>query len=191
MTALQSTSQSTSESHSVPASHNTQPISAAVQWQCLAFDDLSPALLYAILRARSEVFVVEQNCVFPDMDDADQDCLHVVGTVIEEATEHASTQSKIRVAAYLRIVPPGLKFAEASIGRVITTKEFRGSGSGKALITEGIAQLEQRYPNQPIRIGAQAYLEKFYGSFGFVTVSDIYLEDDIEHVEMLRAASET
>lgn len=166
-----------------------------VQWQCLRFDDLSPPLLYAILRARSEVFVVEQNCVFPDMDDADQDCLHLVGIVAkkvkEEVAEQIADHRKIRVAAYLRIVPPGIKFAEASIGRVITTKEFRGSGSGKALVSEGIAQLEQRYPNQPIRIGAQAYLEKFYGSFGFVTVSDIYLEDDIEHVEMLRAASGT
>ncbi|MCU6435605.1 GNAT family N-acetyltransferase [Undibacterium sp. Jales W-56] len=152
-----------------------------LQWQCAALESLTAIQLYDIFAARSEVFVVEQNCVFLDMDGVDKISLHLVGW--------GKRDEKNAVAAYLRIVPPGVTFPEVSLGRVITSKDFRGSGAGKELITQGLAHLEKYYPQQPVRIGAQAYLEKFYGSFGFVTVSDVYLEDDIPHVEMLRPAS--
>lgn len=122
--------------------------------------------------------MVEQNCAFLEMDGLDLDAVHVIGWAGDN-----------KVAAYLRIVAPGVKFAEPSLGRVITTKEFRCGGAGKMLIAEGIRQLERIYPGQAIRIGAQAYLEKFYGSFGFQTVTDVYLEDDIPHLDMVRPAS--
>ncbi|MFZ6675029.1 GNAT family N-acetyltransferase [Undibacterium sp. Xuan67W] len=155
--------------------------STELQWQCASLDAMTATQLYDVFAARSEVFVVEQNCVFLDMDGVDKICLHLTGW--------GKWDGKEAVAAYLRIVPPGVTFTEASLGRVITTKNFRGSGAGKELITQGLLHLEKHYPQQPVRIGAQAYLEKFYGSFGFVTVSEMYLEDDIPHVEMLRPAS--
>lgn len=149
----------------------------SIDWQCATFSELSGTQLYAILRARSEVFVVEQNCVYLDIDGADQDCLHLVAWTPDQ-----------EVAAYLRIVPPGLKFAEASLGRVITSGAARGTGIGKQLLTKAIEQLDIRYPGQAVRIGAQQYLEKFYLSFGFTTASEMYLEDDIPHIEMLKPA---
>lgn len=148
-----------------------------ITWQCLAFSELTAAQLYAILQVRSEVFVVEQNCVYLDMDGADPQCLHLI----------AWTDDK-QIAAYLRLVPPGLKFTEASIGRVITSQIARGQGIGKQLIAKGLAQIQTSYPGQAVRIGAQQYLEKFYQSFGFNTCSEMYLEDDIAHVEMLLSA---
>ena len=146
-------------------------------WQCVAFSELTAAQLYAVLTVRSEVFVVEQNCVYLDMDGADPQCMHLI----------AWTDDK-QIAAYLRLVPPGLKFTEASIGRVITSQIARGQGIGKQLIAKGLAQIQTSYPGQAVRIGAQQYLEKFYQSFGFNTCSEMYLEDDIAHVEMLLSA---
>lgn len=151
---------------------------ANITWQCLRFSDLSAAQLYAILKARSEVFVLEQNCVYLDMDGADSACLHLVAWTAEQ-----------EVAAYLRLVPPGLKFAEASLGRVISSASLRGTGIGKQLLTKALQQLALLYPGQPVRIGAQQYLEKFYRSFGFVTDSAMFLEDGIPHLEMLRPAA--
>lgn len=145
-----------------------------LEWQCTDFQSLTQHQLYAILQARSAVFVVEQNCPYLDADGADPDCDHLCAWTEDQ-----------QLAAYLRIVPPGLKYPEASLGRVISTSVARGQGVGKQLLTNGIAQCRQRYPRHAIRIGAQHYLEKFYQSFGFATVSEIYLEDDIPHVEML------
>lgn len=145
-----------------------------ITWQICRFQELTVAQLYAILRARSAVFVVEQNCPYLDMDDADQDSQHLIAWSEDQ-----------QAAAYLRIVPPGLKYPEASLGRVITSQFARGTGIGKELLTRGVAACQQLHPEHAIRIGAQQYLEKFYQSFGFVTVSEMYLEDDIPHVEML------
>lgn len=142
-------------------------------WNFLSFNDLDAATLYAIMALRQRVFVVEQNCVYLDADGADPKCLHLIG-VLEG-----------QIVAYLRVVPPGVKFAEASIGRVVTAPEARGKGIGRELVTEGIARTHALFPNQPIRIGAQQYLEAFYGSLGFVTQSEPYDEDGIPHVEML------
>ncbi len=153
---------------------------AGITWQCARLTELSATQQYAIFSARSEVFVVEQNCVFQEMDGLDLEADHVIGWGGDNV-----------VAAYLRIVAPGIKFVEPSLGRVITTRNFRGGGAGKTLIAEGIRHLERIYPGQAIRIGAQAYLEKFYGSFGFRTVTDIYLEDDIQHIDMVRNAGHT
>ncbi|MBI3283881.1 MAG: GNAT family N-acetyltransferase [Burkholderiales bacterium] len=150
---------------------------AQLHWQCSPFAELSNTQLHAIYAARCAVFVVEQHCPYQDIDGLDPACRHLIAWTADN-----------QVAAYLRIVPPGLTFAEPALGRVLSTADWRGSGVGKQLIANGIDALRHIYPEAAIRIGAQAYLEKFYGGFGFRTVSEVYLEDDIPHVEMLLAA---
>ena len=142
-----------------------------LRWHDRTFSALSAAELYAITALRERVFVVEQNCVYLDADGADPQCRHL----------WAADGDAIH--AYCRIVPAGLKFPEASIGRVITAPAARGTGLGRELMTRAIAASGAG----PIRIGAQAHLEKFYGALGFVRASDVYDEDGIPHIEMLRA----
>ena len=150
----------------------------SIQWQCLSFSALNVQQLYAILALRSEVFVVEQNCVYQDPDGSDPACLHLIGW-------DQSAGNTYSIAAYLRIVPPGKKFDEASIGRVITAPKFRACGAGTLLLQQGLTELQTSFPKQAIRIRAQAYLENFYGRFGFKPVSSIFVEDGIPHLEML------
>lgn len=150
------------------------PDTTALHWQCARFDELSNFQLHQIYQARNAVFIVEQNCPYQDIDGKDPHSHHLIAW----GSDH-------QLAAYLRIVPAGISFAEASLGRVLSTQAWRGTGIGKALIANGIAALHRLYPAAPVRIGAQAYLEKFYAGFGFQTVSGIYLEDDIPHIEML------
>ncbi|HEY0676771.1 MAG TPA: GNAT family N-acetyltransferase [Chitinophagaceae bacterium] len=145
----------------------------AIDWNCKTFDELNVHELYAILRLRSEVFVVEQNCVFQDMDNKDQVSYHICGMQDGE------------LVAYTRLVPAGVSYDEASIGRVITAASVRGSGAGKELMTYSIRQLYNIWGKQPIRLGAQLYLKKFYESFGFLQTSEVYIEDGIPHIEMM------
>ncbi|MES2048434.1 MAG: GNAT family N-acetyltransferase [Pseudomonadota bacterium] len=149
-----------------------------ITWQCAAFSELSAAQLYAILKVRSEVFVIEQNCVYQDIDCLDLECRHLIAWTEDQ-----------QVAAYLRIVPPGLKYAEISLGRVVSSKTARGTGIGKQLLAKAMAFIETEHPGAAVRIQAQAYLENFYQSFGFVTVSDVLLEDGIPHFMMLKPAT--
>ncbi len=146
-------------------------------WRCLPFDALHARNLYALLQLRTEVFVMEQNCVFQDMDGADAQCFHLLG----ERTDGT-------LAAYARLVPAGLKFTEASIGRVVTLPAARGGGLGHVLMREAVQALHGLWGVQPIRIGAQARLEAFYRQHGFEPASEIYIEDGIDHIEMVRAA---
>jgi ElaA protein len=155
-------------------------MASEIAWQWNRFAELSPNALYAALRARSEVFVVEQSCVFLDLDDADQNAWHLLGW--------AQCEGSAKLAAYLRLLPPGCKFAEASIGRVLTTADFRRTGAGRELMALGVGKSAELHPEHDIRIGAQRYLEHFYGGFGFRQASEPYLEDGIEHIEMLRRA---
>lgn len=150
-----------------------------IRWQCSLFKELSVEALYAILKARQAVFIVEQNCVFLDADDLDQHCWHVMAWEEEGHT----------LLAYARLVPPGIKYDEPSIGRVISTSQGRGQGFGKELMKRAVQKAEELYPGWAIRIGAQQYLERFYRSFGFQSVSKPYIEDGIPHVEMLRPAN--
>jgi ElaA protein len=145
-----------------------------LQWQLKKFDDLTAHELYNVLKLRSEVFVVEQNCVFLDMDDKDQSSWHLLGTYENE------------LVVYVRIVPPGISYEEVSIGRVVSSPRHRGSGAGRVLMIKAIATVYELYGKQPIRIGAQLYLKNFYSSLGFEPQGDIYLEDGIEHVNMLK-----
>jgi len=147
-----------------------------IEWQWCRLDELSPRQLYAVMAARSDVFVVEQNCVYRDLDGRDADALHLIGW------------SGDAVAAYTRVLAPGTAFAEPSIGRVLTTKAFRRGGLGRELFAKSVAHVQTLYPGQSIRIGAQSYLEGFYGSFGFVKASEEYIEDGIAHIEMVKAA---
>jgi ElaA protein len=143
------------------------------QWQCKTFDALNAAELYALLQLRTEVFVVEQTCIFQDMDGADDQALHLMGT------------RDGQLVAYARLFPAGVKFDEASIGRVITRSSARGTGLGHALIRQAMAALVAQWGEQPIRIGAQARLKAYYARHGFVDVGKPYIEDGIDHIEMV------
>ncbi len=148
---------------------------ATISWHCQHFNDLSPSVAHAIFQARNAVFVVEQNCVYQDIDGKDPLCHHLF-----------ALDQQARLLAYLRIVPAGLSYAEPSLGRVLTTQAGRGAGVGKELLQQGISHCQQIHGETAIRISAQAYLEKFYATFGFTSVSELYLEDDIPHLEMLK-----
>ena len=145
-----------------------------IEWRLKKFEDLTPYELYAILQLRIEVFVVEQYCVFQDADDKDQESYHFMGW------------QNNKLVAYTRLVPPGHIYEQASIGRVVTSPTVRRFGAGKQLMQESINAVCQLFGNRPIKIGAQFYLKNFYEGFGFEQVSDIYLEDGIEHIYMLK-----
>ena len=148
-----------------------------IEWQWKRFAELEPQALYALLAARAAVFVVEQHCAFLDLDGLDACAWHLLGW--------AATEDGPALAAYLRLIDPGRKYAEPSIGRVLTTAPFRGTGAGRAAMAEALARAAAVYPGRAIRIGAQQRLERFYAEFGFRTVSPPYREDGIAHVEML------
>lgn len=146
-----------------------------IHWRVAAFSELTLSELYALLAARVAVFVLEQDCPYQDVDGLDQDAIHIWAE---------SGQGK--VLAYARLVPPGGRYPEPSIGRVLTSAEGRGHGLGRELMNRALAETARRFPAQPIRISAQQYLERFYRELGFETVRGPYLEDDIPHLEMLR-----
>ena len=146
-----------------------------IQWRWHRYTDLSPQEIYAVFAARQAIFIVEQNCPYLDMDGKDLDALHLIAWSNKE------------VAAYLRLIAPGVSYPnEPSLGRIITTKIARGSGLGRELVVRGLEKIYELYPTLPTRIGAQAHLHKFYGSLGFVQSSEPYDEDGIMHIEMLR-----
>ena len=147
-----------------------------IEWHDLAFGEMTTAQLYAVLRVRSEVFVVEQACIFQDMDGADLQAVHVLGSVGDV------------VVTYARCFQAGIKFHESSIGRVLTRASERGRGTGHAVIEKSIACLFHRWGPQSIRIGAQAHLKNFYCQHGFEDTGVAYCEDGIDHIEMLRSA---
>ena len=147
-----------------------------ITWYHKHFKELNTTELYQILQLRNEVFIVEQHCPFQDLDDKDLKCYHLIGF---------DTESQ-KVMAYTRIVPAGISFEEASIGRVVTSALARNEGIGKQLMSKSIELLEEFYGSVSIKIGAQLYLKKFYESFGFQQVEEVYLEDGIEHILMIR-----
>lgn len=147
-----------------------------LSWRVERFDQLSLDRLYAILAARVAVFVVEQDCPYQDVDGLDDCALHV------------GAWSNGEVLAYARILPPGARFAEPSIGRVLTVGPVRGTGLGRELMHRSIDAAARCFPGRPLRISAQQYLERFYSELGFETVSEPYPEDGIAHVEMFRGA---
>jgi ElaA protein len=154
----------------------TAPVMAAVDWRVCRFSELSVFELARIYRARQQVFSIEQQCVYLDADEADEQSIHVA----------AWSPAFSIPLAYARLVDPGVKYAEPSIGRVITTAPARGQGLGRSLLGRVIALSSQVHPGQGIRISAQERLAPFYAEFGFVAVGLPYMEDGIPHLEMLR-----
>lgn len=149
-----------------------------VAWQWRRFEELSPHELYTVLQVRQMVFVVEQACPYLDADGYDERAWHLLGWL-------EGNEGRI-LGAYARIFRPGIKYAEASIGRVITHPLVRRTGLGEALMAEALGRVNGIAPGSAIRLGAQLYLERFYGKFGFRRVSEPYDEDGILHIEMLR-----
>lgn len=149
-----------------------------LRWTLRRFHELDADALYGILRARQDVFVVEQTCPYPDIDGRDADAWHLCG--------HTASEGGGALAAYARLFAPGAVFAEASIGRILTTAPVRGTGLGRVLVAEGLARLGEIAPGAAVRIGAQAHLQDFYRGLGFVTDSEPYDDDGILHVEMVR-----
>lgn len=148
----------------------------ALAWRWCRFDDLGVRELDAIYRARQQVFSAEQACAYLDADGFDADSFHLA----------AWPASRGLPSAYARVVRPGLKYAEPSIGRVITTARARGTGLGRELVRRAVALTERVFPGQGIRISAQSQLEKFYAQAGFEIIGERYIEDGIPHTEMLR-----
>lgn len=146
-------------------------------WQCKAFGALRPVELHRLLALRSAVFVVEQNCPYLDPDHKDEYGLHVMGWRNDE------------LVACARILPAGVSYDEASIGRVATSQSVRGTGLGKELMEKTMQYIRDHFGEVPVRISAQSYLKKFYEDFGFVVVGEEYLEDDIPHMEMIFSPS--
>lgn len=145
-----------------------------VRLELLSFEALSIQQLYELLRLRSEVFVLEQQCLYQDMDGLDQQAKHLM-----------VTDDQQRLCAYARILPPGIAFAEPAIGRILTASCWRGQGYGQWFIKQAVACTQQLYSKKRIRIGAQAYLQRFYTACGFEVVGEPYDEDGILHIEML------
>ncbi len=144
-------------------------------WTIKRFNALSTNELYDLLQLRSEVFIVEQNCVYQDIDGKDRKALHLIG-------EYDS-----KIVAYARLFESGDYFEEASIGRVVVATQYRDKKWGHELMQQAIAGIEEHFKSTKITISAQLYLQKFYESHGFVVSSDTYLEDDIPHVRMKKA----
>jgi len=145
-----------------------------IRWTLQQFSELTNADLYELLKLRSAIFVVEQNCVFPDMDDKDYSSYHLCGWKDE------------KLVAYTRVLPPGLAYENCSIGRVVTAASVRRQGVGRILMKKSIEACQQLFSSQDIEIGAQLYLEQFYGSFQFKREGEVYLEDGIDHIHMRR-----
>ena len=147
-----------------------------LRWVTKTFNELNANELYALLRLRSEVFVVEQNCIFLDMDNNDQKAYHTIGYIGDE------------VVATTRLFDKNIMYdGYQSIGRVVGSPKHRGLGIGKALMQYSIQECERLFGKGPIKIGAQLYLKKFYNEQGFEQSGDVYLEDEIDHIPMIRA----
>ena len=143
-------------------------------WQTKSFEELTVQELYGLLRLREQVFIIEQNCIYPDIDNKDPKAIHVLGIAND------------KIISYARIFKPGDYFDTASIGRVVTDKSFRNQKVGYALMQKSIAAVEQFFNETAITISAQQYLTGFYESLGFVQVGEGYLEDDIPHIKMVK-----
>ena len=144
-------------------------------WELKKFSELNTHQLYEILKLRVEVFVVEQNCPYPELDDCDQQALHLY---YKEADE---------ILAYCRIIPAGGKYEESSLGRVIVKEKARGKGLARVLMQKAIEVIETSWKLPAIKLCAQSHLQKFYQSVGFRTISDEFDEDGIPHVYMIRS----
>ncbi|MEN1968412.1 GNAT family N-acetyltransferase [Lentibacillus sp. N15] len=144
-----------------------------MQWFKKSFNEIPAKELYQIIKARIDVFVVEQTCPYEELDNCDQDAIHLF------------LKENNNIAAYCRLLPTGTTFPEASIGRVLVVEKYRGEGYAKIMMQQAIDFITGQWKETTIKIQAQTYLETFYGSFGFQQISDVYLEDGIPHFDMI------
>lgn len=151
-----------------------------IAWSFLRFEALDVHRLYAVMRLRVDVFIVEQTCPYPDLDGRDT----------QAGVWHLLGEREGRLQAYARLLPPGLGFDTPAIGRVIVSASARGAGLAHELMREAIARCEALWPGQPITLGAQSHLQGFYAAHGFEVCSEGYLEDGIPHVDMRRASAQ-
>ena len=147
-----------------------------LHWKCYQFHQFETHQLYELIKFRIDIFVVEQQCPYSELDDKDN---HL-------GTRHLLAYSNSSLIAYARLLPPNLSYAEASIGRFAVIESERRRGIGTDLLNKSINEINRIWPNSSIRISAQDYLQHFYENAGFEKVSDMYLEDDIPHIEMLK-----
>jgi len=145
-----------------------------MQWITHTFEELTPSELYEIIKLRQDVFIIEQECIYPDIDGYDNKALHMLG------------KSKKELVAYARIFEPGLKYKESSIGRIVVHPDFRNRGYGKKLVQNCINYCRKNYIGTGIRIEAQSHLQRFYENLGFVAKGEIYPVDGIPHVQMIQ-----
>lgn len=157
-------------------SKQSATLEAKLRWY--AWREFDVDTLYAYLQLRSAVFVVEQSCAYADMDGLDPHCMHLV-----------ARDANSQLCGTLRLLPPGLKSTQPALGRLVVEPVHRGSGLARALMSAGIQRCAQEFPEWPIFLSGQCYLQSFYGSLGFTPISEEYLEDDIPHVDMLRAVN--
>jgi ElaA protein len=148
-----------------------------VNWTIKRFDELTSNELYAILQLRNEVFIVEQNCIYNDIDGKDQPAWHLMANVDD------------KLVAYTRILPPGISYTDPAIGRVVTSSSKRRSGLGRELMKRSIEACEKLFGRISISLSAQVYLQSFYESLGFIVVGEEYLDDGIPHIKMSRKPS--
>ena len=144
-----------------------------IQWECKSFNEISVDELYKVMQLRAQVFVVEQDCVYQDCDDKDQGSFHLMGW------------NENTLVAYARLLPAGHVYSSPSIGRVVTSPSFRHRGAGRKLMQVAIEKTKELFSDTKIIISAQVYLQSFYTSFGFQSVGMVYLEDNIEHIQMI------
>lgn len=148
-----------------------------MKWDVRLFHKLSVNQLFDALQLRVNVFVVEQQCAYPELDEYDR----------HAETRHFSGSNEAgQLMAYARILPPGSRYLDVNLGRFVVRKDARGQGVGHQLLREALKEIQNNWPGSAIRISAQDYLQKFYEQYGFLRVSDVYLEDGIPHVEMIR-----
>ncbi|MGN4050323.1 GNAT family N-acetyltransferase [Pseudomonas sp. SM4] len=148
-----------------------------IEWVCKHHSDLGKEQLYALLKLRSDVFVVEQKCAYPDLDGQD----------LEGDTYHLMGWDDDQLMAYLRLLDPESQGGDVVIGRVITAPQGRGKGLGHEMMEQALKQAEKHWPQVPIYLSAQAHLRGYYGKYGFVVAGEEYLEDDIPHIGMRRS----
>ncbi len=146
-----------------------------LNWTHCPFDRLTVRDLYQILKLRQDVFVIEQSCIYPDLDNLDERCVHLFGK-----------DSNQQIKAYLRIIPPGVKRDIPAMGRIVVAPDVRGRNIAYFLMDQGIMLTGRLYPEMDLFVSAQEYLEKFYEKLGFVKISDMYLDDGIPHIDMVK-----
>ena len=147
-------------------------------WNCLRFDELQALDLYEVLSFRERVFVVEQNCAFIDADGLDLEAEHML--VRDEGRPNKP------LIAYARILAPGVKFPSHTLSRIAVDPKYRGTGLGREIVARAISWVEGMHGSVPIEISAQAHLQVFYATLGFVAVGNVYVDDGILHIDMKR-----